>query len=293
MGRIKNVWIASSCWMMSVLLFFMMISPTSMADPDLSVDYLESLDYDDDRGDDYTISKVWEGDDGQLIVFNGRTNHNPSIDIISLSTSMDEETQNVTITLQMGWELALGVGINHSISFVDMDHQQTEDMLNPEVQTSPNMSYGYIDVEHELLRISSYSFVGHLNNSHYFKVISNPVLPYLTDSISGKSISFTFPASGLIQAGISDSTGFGLFAFVSWIHWDNLTYGDGIELTREFVTWDTIGVGAASAPDEFDMDERSEDTWSTFYFSIILVMAVVFSIVILVLYKNRNDPRDM
>jgi hypothetical protein len=266
-----------------------MMIPTTIAESGPSADYLESHDYKDPRADEYTINIERTDIESTWKATQGRTGSLAGCDIVHLWITVDDAYDNTTVTMEMAYEILVGQGIQHSISFVDVNHQQKKDMLNPQDLDDTQVPSGYIDEDHELLRITANTFFNYSAQHFYLSIESLPPLPNLTFAISGKSISFTFPTSGLLSAGISESTAFGIFGVVQWSAFEDISpWVDVNNYTNGIIVWDTAGLGAAPAPNNFHIEESEVPSGGFPSVGIISIIAVASIVVILLLYTMRR-----
>ena len=92
--------------------------------------------------------------------------------------------------------------------------------------------------------------------------------------VDGDTIVFTVSDEAL-RMGVVPGSGFGLYAFVH-------TLEDGEGWTR--ITWDSAGLGAASAPGEFRIE--AEETQVTFPLALIAIVVAI--VVLIVLFLGRE-----
>jgi hypothetical protein len=155
-------------------------------------------------------------------------------------------------------------------------------MLDPMNLTNARIPYGYVDESHQLLMLDATTYMAY-SGPDYLSIHTWPTLLNMSNEVSSRRLSFTFPASELIDAGIESDSGFGLFAVATDGGSSDYQGWSGTQI------WDTAGVGAAAAPEQFenqyDVPLESED-WMA-----ILIMVLIFVIVISVVYSRRQRSR--
>lgn len=287
------------CFIISLLIFPLLTQTVTaeLTDADFS-----SLSYTDPKGDQYThYQKFDDESDEQLESYGVKGKYSKSfslettcVDIVSLDASLNSGT--VTITMEYASDIMYGSSLEYSVYFVKPSHQQPDVLLDPQEQ---DYWLGYWDKSEDE---DTYINIGFDSDSFDGTVYawSNSDLPSLEADADGNIITITVSASELEDAGLASGSGFGLYAYS---HVFGSLFQEGVVIGE--VTWDTVGVGAASAPAEFnsdlygkedgDDDEDSIDSNFLLFGAVVCIVIIivigVITVVILVLYFNKKKTK--
>jgi uncharacterized membrane protein len=225
------------------------------------------LSYTDPEGDDYKFHMEGKGTDLTITDSYGVKGKLPEVDIVRLEASFS--AGKVTVEVEHAGNVNIGVLNNYFVFFVESAHQQSgyykcKPLLNPEDLTESGVSIAYSDTNHTIV---------------YLKVDKDPVegiyamssfpMDSLTADVSGNTITFEVSAEDLETAGVTNDTGFGVYAFSGKIQ------GMPGQTWFQEVSWDAAGLGAASAPDEFNVEAAGGIMDMTIWIIIIVVIIIV------------------
>jgi hypothetical protein len=278
----------------SILLLLFIIIPflTSNGKTELTNGDFSGLSYTDAKGDQYTYYRKEDADTYEVVESYGvKGRHSKtfdidtsSVDITKLSAVLDSST--VTITLELDGDVLYGGSLIYEVYFVESTHQHPDDLVDTEkfIETMLMKFTG----EQTIFSIE----LGHDDSGNWY-AYSYPDLPSLTGNAVDNIITFTVSTSDLESVGITTGSGFGLYA-VCALHGIG---GFGTGYLKTEVTWDTAGVGAASAPEEFntelfvggdDKDDSEVDPLFAATCVIIIIVVIVIIIFVGVRYLKKK-----
>jgi hypothetical protein len=216
------------------------------SEPPLGIDDFADLSYTDPAGDDYTFYFEGDWDDEDRVTYRrGITGEYPDLDIVGLVATLAADT--VTVTLTLADDVGYDENILYSVYFVDSSHEQGGSILDPQGYNGGrwgwNDDYARSDLYHTLVALQcGDSGWGVKRASAY------PYLDSVDMEVTGAKITFHVSIEYLMESGLEHGSGFGVFAYSSWIVSDT----NGIWF--QDMTWDAAGLGASSAPAEFNRD---------------------------------------
>jgi hypothetical protein len=194
------------------------------------------LAYFDPSGDEYTFHFEAGEPTGTVRTSKGGTGGVSAVDIVSLDVSVDTGTAEVVVTLVFSGDVVDDGTAEYWLYFVNATHRQGGAILDPEDYQGGGFQWDFSDEANVLLPLfldGDVVRVGGTGES-------------LDTLVSGKGVVVTLPGKRLRELGLEPGSGFGMYAYA---HVLETSTEDGWSMT---VTWDSAGVGAAPAPEEFD-----------------------------------------
>lgn len=274
-GEIAVLWTGIS-------IFFLLYAgfSTPCVNAQLTAGDFADLTYTDPKGDDYTFYWEGEGTDSTITDSYGEKGKYPEVDIVSLEATLDSGT--VTVVVEYSDDVEYGP----YVFFVESSHDQSaysgcQDLLSPQDHNDRRLSWSYSDTNHSVMYIGLES--DPWEGTH---TISSASMPSLTGTFSGKTVTFTMSVEDLENAGITPGSGFGVYAFCYRTDsWPGDTWYNEI-------TWDSAGLGAASAPEEFNVGKDKGDQGIPLIsqilgISCILGIIILLIVVLIVLRKKK------
>ena len=200
------------------------------------------LAYSDESDDDYLLVITSKGADGKVLESKSRVNQSASVDILHLEARHDHSTGTVTVTLILSDGALVEPTTEYWVFFVNRSHRQVGPLLSPENHASGTFEWNFSDPRRTICDI------------HYIdgEVGSTSALHGLVAEVDGAILTITVPSRELRRIGLEPGSGFGLYAYAH----TKVVAVDGEHTLR--VDWDSAGVGAATAPDDFT--NKREDT---------------------------------
>ena len=279
------------------ILFLLAVSFLGLsASAELTTSDFSGLTYTDAKGDDYTFRFEGEGTDLAVTDSYGVKGKYPYIDILGVKAELDTGTSTVSVTVEMAEANPGGVSYIY-VFFVDNFHQQSGSLLEPEKHKDGNFSWDYSDTEHTIVMIWL--------DSDYIEGLyawSSPSMDSLSLDYTDTTVTYSMSVLDLENAGVTTGSGFGVYAYSHRL--DTM----GGDTWHNQITWDTAGLGAAAAPDEFnvpeDIDENGngkdaadkegeEDSEGDLYLmmtysSIVIVVCMIIIFFVLYLRKEKQ-----
>lgn len=279
----------------SVAFLLVLVIPffTHNGETELTSQDFSGLSYTDPKGDQYTYYRKEDAETNEIVESYGvKGKHSKSfdidtsaVDITKLSATLDSGT--VTIILELAGNVLYGGSLIYKVYFVESTHQHPDDLVDTDkfietmlMKFTGEQTIFSIELEHD--------------DSGNWYAYSWPELPSLTGNAIDNIITFTVSTSDLESMGLTTGSGFGLYA-VCALHG---VVGFGTGYLKTEVTWDTAGVGAASAPEEFNTDSYGgkddgddSEVDPVFAATCVIVIIVVIAIIILfgVRYMRKKD----
>jgi uncharacterized membrane protein len=202
--------------------------------PVYSVDDFIDLSYADPLNDDYTFTFTADQEGGEVIRSRGRLTRSPGIDINNLMATLDPANGTAGVVLICG-EILDEEGTEYWVYFVNKSHRQSGPLLRPGVHNGGEFSWTFSD--------PSFTYLGLWYSNGEWG--STRDISRLNVSATWNGLTFTMPSRELRRAGVSPSSGFGVYAYAQ-----TMTETTGDEY-RMRVAWDSAGLGAARPPSDF------------------------------------------
>jgi len=265
-----------------LIIIILLILPafTYRVNAELTSKDFSELSYTDPKGDQYTLYHKYEDDsDTPSEKYGVKGKHSltfdmdtSAVDIVSMSATLNSGI--VTVIITFASDILYGMSMEYHVWFVENTHQQPDELLDPK-NIGSTISLEYVG-EQSIISIE-------FDNRDAY---SYPRLSSLEGSAEGNTITFTVSASELEDAGLTPRSGFGLYAYSHMI-------GSkfGTDTVYFELTWDTAGVGAAKAPNDFNSDlykkksgedeDRDHDPRVILAFLVCLVIIILIIVIII------------
>ena len=274
---IKRILICSVSLCLLCVLFTIPPATGALTSSDFS-----KLSHSDKSGDDYTF--YWEGKaSGFELEYEkswGKKGKYPSIDIINLKATLNLDT--VEVTMECAGNIELDYNTDYLVFFVENDHNPKEysgfePLLNPKDYKSSSISYEYMDASNCIV------YFGYDSVSSDDYPDGNIYLPSLTGSVNGKTMKLTVSTEDLENAGVSTNSGFNIYGFANKLESGGLHYT---------YTWDSAGLGAVSAPANFDSEDSSGGLVLGFTCLVLIIVGIIVLVIVIIYFAKRRKVKS-